>query len=527
MHGIARQDDLTEAARDGSNIHCEQVPSAELLQSLEQFPDLPSPPHIASRIIELLKDPEADFKILMDLIAQDPALVAKILKTSNSATYARRREVTNMAQALLTLGQSATTMLALSFSLVGGLKSSDSESTIFSLDFFWRRSLLAGSAARSLGLACGSDRGEELFLAGLLQDIGLMVLGMAKPHTYEVLVGLEDDHLAIIQRESDSLGVDHAWIGGWLLERWDLPNLICHAVRRSHVIETQEAQSGEDTDPETAAFLACVALSGKIADVMLTTPDDSGIAELALDISSSLSLEQADILGVLDRLAAQVPEIESQFGMHVLDAEKTASIVDRSRAMLTDLSMKLLREMCDLKTHAETLVEEKSRDVLTGLYNREKLDAELKHWVERANNHSFPLALAFMDLDGFKRVNDEHGHPAGDAILKSTAALLAKQVRDSDTLARYGGDEFVLLLGGERKVDALVVCQRILKAFESATHAADGKVVDIHISIGLATLDMAPESTAEELVKAADTALLSAKAAGKAQVVTFDEIDRD
>jgi diguanylate cyclase (GGDEF)-like protein len=159
------------------------------------------------------------------------------------------------------------------------------------------------------------------------------------------------------------------------------------------------------------------------------------------------------------------------------------------------------------------------------LYNREKLDAELEDWVERANNHSFPLALAFMDLDGFKQVNDEHGHPAGDAILKSTAVLLSKQVRESDTLARYGGDEFVLLLGGERKVDALVVCHRILKAFESATHAADGQVVDVHISIGLATLDMTTESTAEELVKAADTALLSAKAAGKGRVVAFDEIE--
>lgn len=518
MHAIANPEEFE--ARD---------PSKELLKSLEQFSELPTPPHVAAQIIELLKDPEADFKELMDSLAQDPALVAKILKTANSAMYARRREVTNMAQALLTLGQAATTTLALSFSLVEGLEEASKDGTKFSLDFYWRRSLLAGFAARCLGAATGSDRREELFLAGLLQDIGLMVLAMAEPTTYEVLVDRFDDHESITTREASLLGVDHAWIGGWLLERWDLPNLICHAVRQSHTLEPRptvsEAQAeGDDTAAETQAFCACVALSGKIADVMLTNPSDAVIAELTLDITASLDLEQGDVLRVLNLIAQQVPDIESQFGMSVLDADSTNEIVSRARTLLTDISLKLLQEISDLKNHTDTLVEEKSRDALTGLYNREKLDLEVHDWVTRANKHDFPVALAFMDLDGFKVVNDVHGHPAGDAILKSTAALLKRQVRETDTLARFGGDEFVLLLGGERKEDSLIVCQRILRAFEGTTHAVDGEVVDVHISIGLATLDMIDPKTPEELVKASDLALLKAKALGKARVVAFDEI---
>ena len=90
-----------------------------LLAQLEEMEDLPSPPDIVTRIIELLRDPESDIKELMDTLTKDPALVAKILKTANSAMYARRREVTNLAQALLTLGQAAAMTLALSFSLVG------------------------------------------------------------------------------------------------------------------------------------------------------------------------------------------------------------------------------------------------------------------------------------------------------------------------------------------------------------------------------------------------------------------------
>ena len=526
MHALASQsEDQNEAEVESSQ------PSPELLRALEQYPNLPSPPHIAAQIIELLKDPDADFKELMDSLAQDPALVAKILKTANSAMYARRREVTNMGQALLTLGQAATTTLALSFSLVGSLQDAEGPADSLNLDFFWRRSMLAGFAARSLGAALGSERREELFLAGLLQDIGLMVMGMALPTTYEVLVDRFDDHDAIISREIDLHGADHAWIGAWLLERWDLPKLICQAVRASHTSAVTGAEpklhlpTEFESDPEADEFCACVALSGTIADVMLTNPNDATIAELALDMTGRLELEHEQILAVLDQIACQLPDIESQFGMSVLDADQTAEIVGRARTMLTDVSMKLLHQISDLQNRADTLVEEKSRDVLTGLYNREKLDAELASWVTRASKHSFPLALAFMDLDGFKGVNDVHGHPAGDAVLRSTAGLLSKQIRSSDTLARYGGDEFVLLLGGERKADALVVCQRILSAFEGTTHAIDGEVVDLHISIGLATLDMVEEATPGELVKAADAALLKAKALGKAQVICFDELD--
>jgi len=494
------------------------VPSIELLDALENYPDLPSPPHIAAQIIELLNDPEADFKILLDSLVQDPALVAKILKTANSAMYSRRREVTNMAQALLTLGQSATTTLALSFSLVGALEEAEESVSCFNLEFFWRRSLLSAIAARMLGKAISSDRTEELFLAGLLQDIGLMILGIARPLTYEVVSDKTDSHAALISREIECHNVDHAWIGAWLLERWNLPATIVTAVRNSHSL------LDETEDPETSRFCSCVALSSQIADVMLTNPNDATIAELALDITERLSLESHQIFNLLDNIAEQVPDMESQFGMSVMGPDETSDILQRARELLSDVSMKLLREISDLQTRADSLIEEKSRDVLTGLYNREKLDAELESWVSRANQLGFPLALAFMDLDGFKQVNDIHGHPAGDSVLKDTATLLSAQVRTTDTLARYGGDEFVLLLGGERKQDALVVCERILGAFSTTKPEVEGAALDLHISIGLATLDMLEETTPEKLIKAADTALLKAKADGKAKVVCYDDI---
>ena len=236
-----------------------------------------------------------------------------------------------------------------------------------------------------------------------------------------------------------------------------------------------------------------------------------------------LDLETEQILPVLNQIEEQLPELESQFGISVLNADQSAEIVGRARTLLTDVSMQLLQQISDLQCRADNLVEAKNRDVLTGLYNRAKMDEELASWVARAAKHGFPLAVAFMDLDGFKGVNDTYGHAAGDDVLRSTAELLSKQIRSTDALARYGGDEFVLLLSGEKKSNALIVCDRILAAFGNSPPTVDGKSIELHISIGLATLDMISEPIPAELVKAADDALLKAKAGGKARVVCYDD----
>ena len=108
--------------------------------------------------------------------------------------------------------------------------------------------------------------------------------------------------------------------------------------------------------------------------------------------------------------------------------------------------------------------------------------------------------------------------------MKSTAHLLSSQIRDNDTLARYGGDEFVLLLGGECSDNARVVCDRILKAFNETRHVVDGEEIELFISIGFATLDMTDGRSEIDLIKAADAALKHAKQTGRAQVVDFEDI---
>jgi diguanylate cyclase (GGDEF)-like protein len=152
-------------------------------------------------------------------------------------------------------------------------------------------------------------------------------------------------------------------------------------------------------------------------------------------------------------------------------------------------------------------------DALTDLANRTLLDERIERALARVRRRREGFALFYLDLDRFKAVNDMHGHPAGDTLLRGVANRLSMCVRETDTIARLGGDEFAILLDAtDRKEDAEVLAKRILDAV-GAPYRFDGYDTVIGISIGIA---MAPGdgTNAEDLFKAADAALYRAKSEG-------------
>jgi diguanylate cyclase (GGDEF)-like protein len=158
-------------------------------------------------------------------------------------------------------------------------------------------------------------------------------------------------------------------------------------------------------------------------------------------------------------------------------------------------------------------------DPLTGLRNRRFAEWFLARELERARRHGNSLAVLVADLDDFKRVNDEHGHPVGDAALRHVGALLAQHVRKTDVCARWGGEEFLILLAQVPLEGALALAERQRAAIEASPLALpDGRRVELTISIGVATAARS-DRTPDELVLAADRALYDAKAAGRNRVM--------
>ncbi len=159
--------------------------------------------------------------------------------------------------------------------------------------------------------------------------------------------------------------------------------------------------------------------------------------------------------------------------------------------------------------------EDARTDALTGLSNRRQIDEFGRRALEQARRRDdAPLTVMMIDLDHFKQINDRHGHDAGDAILRSVGEVLRAQLRGSDPVGRWGGEEFLAVLHGAREVTALEIARRMLAAVRGV--AAAPPDLEISISIGLAV--SRGDDDWHGLVKRADEALYRAKAAGRDRV---------
>jgi two-component system, cell cycle response regulator len=155
-------------------------------------------------------------------------------------------------------------------------------------------------------------------------------------------------------------------------------------------------------------------------------------------------------------------------------------------------------------------------DPLTGLSNRRALLAALHVEIAHARRHGLPLSFCLMDVDHFKSVNDTHGHAAGDQVLAAIGGLLRRGLRTPDVPARWGGEEFVIVLKQTDGVGAVLVAERIRKAVESLVVDSNGKRIPVTVSIGVA--EFTPEDSAEALIDRADNAMYRAKTAGRNRV---------
>ncbi len=161
-------------------------------------------------------------------------------------------------------------------------------------------------------------------------------------------------------------------------------------------------------------------------------------------------------------------------------------------------------------------------DALTGLPNRNLFNDRLEHAIALAKRHEHKLAVMFIDLDGFKKVNDSFGHHAGDALLKRTAEIIRSCIRDEDTLARLSGDEFILIIEDYNEVSQLkVVLSKILSQLQKPMEIVQNKVA-VSCSIGVSQYPK-DGTDADSLMRYADTAMYHAKERGKNQYFFYRE----
>ncbi|MCP4761855.1 MAG: diguanylate cyclase [archaeon] len=181
-------------------------------------------------------------------------------------------------------------------------------------------------------------------------------------------------------------------------------------------------------------------------------------------------------------------------------------------------------KLIEINAYAQA-IKESNHDNFTGLFNKVFFQNTLNQHISLANRNNSDLSVLFLDIDDFKEINDTFGHHSGDIILKNVAQTIKQELRSSDIAARFGGDEFVILMPNTHKINALLLSERLRKTIMKKPMAIQDSNLQITVSGGVAGFPV-DDQKAENLLNMADSALYRAKGAGKNRISLFKEDKR-
>lgn len=246
---------------------------------------------------------------------------------------------------------------------------------------------------------------------------------------------------------------------------------------------------------------------------------------LAFDANSPSIVAVAPGIGVRAEDGRPFTMTERQLLKALFDIIRNADDRESRVRDLEERMIALQRENLDLIVKNKILSEVSARDSLTGLYNRwyvmEKIDSEMN----RSLRHGSPVSLLMLDIDFFKKINDQYGHPAGDEVLKCVGKVLRESCRVYDVPARYGGEEFCIILPETKIGNTLVVAERIRTRLAAWPVPVGESEINVTASIGIAGHDITTDEavvSSSSLIDRADRALYSAKHRGRNRVELFD-----
>lgn len=471
---------------------------------LDSCQELPSLPAVAIKIIEIANDPNADMASVCQYISLDPVLAAKLLRTANSPIYKSRRSATNIRQAVSILGMHTVIVIALSFSLANSLMKTTlpNQSLAFDCHFFWRRSIATALAGVALGEKLGIKFLDDLFLASLIQEIGILAFWVIMPDEYSKVYLSSSDHDALLIAEREAFGAGHDELGYALLHKWGIPDYIALSCINSH--STPEPKTFGPT------LQSCLAVSRYLADYFLV-PKDMQMRNLNKAAQDWLGLDVSTLIDVIKIMEEELSAVEDLFEITIHQPSEVNQILTEAKELLLLYSL----------SNMQALENKSKRDGLTGAYNRAYFDETLQREFQVAQQNNLPLTIAIFDIDHFKRINDTYGHVTGDELLIALVESIKKRIRQDDTLSRYGGEEFALIMPGTPLVAANGLLMRLKHAIDEITHQIDGgDSITITVSIGIAGYleHTAHMHCAVDLLHAADAALYAAKNAGRNQI---------
>jgi two-component system, cell cycle response regulator len=480
---------------------------------------LPSPPLIAIKILETVRKDTFSYRDLAYLIESDPALTARILKAANSSYYNPTSRISSIEKALALLGTHAVTNIALSFVIVSELK--PAAGGIFDSTMFWRRALTAAVAAEMTAALVGMPN-HDIFVIALLQDIGIMVMHSSSPHAYQQVFELKNAQMSLLEAEKRIFGFDHQEVGAELLKSWQLPEEIYSPIRNHHQCDAVSNDYQEQS--------AILSIADHLAAFYCGTQDVDRIRQAKRIFDTHFGLTGTKVENLIEAVGSRSLDVLSSFEISAGDMRPFSLILQEANEQLSNLYDSYELQVIELKQareKAEKLAQELHeandmhrelafRDGLTGIYNRRFFQEALDLELMRAQRYDRQFSLIIFDVDNFKCINDAYGHTSGDLVLINISKTVHEILRMTDIFARYGGDEFVVIIPETGIDKASIVAENLRSRIEALTTTVDGRSIEATISIGLTSYSSTLSSTSkEDIISMADEALYIAKHSGK------------
>lgn len=491
---------------------------------------LPTLPGVAVKLLELTKDPETEIRQVIDVISADPAISAKILKSANSSFFGLACEVRTIDRAVPLLGTTVATSLALSFSLNDDAMSRGPVAGYYQA--YWQQSIVQACAAELLGCRQNKALAGEFFLCGLLLDLGR--LAMLKTIARQYLEVLDSDaakQAPLTECETKTLGFNHVDIGAKLMANWKLPQLMVQAAELHHA---PLERFGELTDQPHYQLVAAMAAAAAVGDYVCTPLKGQALDRLRHLTSEHCELSSDDLDDFLKEVDERIKQAGDLFKVDMTELGSPADLMVEANEQLAQLALRehlastqavvrqqtVEAEMRALESKNIELQQQALHDPLTKLYNRHFFDATLEKEYNRCIRTAMPVGIIFADVDHFKRLNDTYGHQAGDAVLQRIATLFNETVRNSDTVGRFGGEEFVVLVSQPSEKGLEKLADRIRERVAAEEFQFNGETILVTISLGAAVMipGRNAQGTQKDLVAAADACLYESKQAGRNRV---------
>lgn len=502
---------------------------------------LPTLPAVAVRLLEIVRDPESEIRDVVETIKLDPAISAKLVKAANASYFGVRSEVKAMDRAVSILGTTVATSLALSFSLTDESLQVGPRAEHYKN--FWVHSVVQAATAELIGQRLEPAQRGEYFLTGLLLELGRLAMLKTIPNEYMPV--LEEAKLpgpSLAELEQERLGFSHVQIGQQMMTVWKLPEGIVHAAAFHHAPLEKVLAFG--SDPESR-LLTAMALSAASADYFCTSNKGLALHSLREISSTCLGMGEDDLVVFLKSVEERCHQAGELFNVNLSQLQNSADLMIQANEQLVQLALRehvastqasirqhvAEQEKRELESRNRELLQQAMHDPLTGAHNRKFFDEVLMREVHRCVRAAQPLAVVFIDVDHFKSINDTYGHQFGDQVLKRISQIFTETIRVADTLARFGGEEFVVLVSQPSEKGVERLAERIRENVAKENFRFGSTPVKVTVSVGsaIAIPRRGETGIGERLIAVADECLYEAKRGGRNRTVirhVMDERDR-